>query len=183
MNAAALSEAIDAAGPLLQAHRRPGELEVDDEAAALVQIEALGCRIGGEQQSAGTNERPQHVASFARCHAAMEHQRRCRGRKRSRHPRQRVAILGEDDCGFAHSAKQSSEPVDLRFRSCRFAGGRGDLTEERPFERNIRQPARADDRVRDPVVQRVLVAERKRQLFLAGSGGCAEDREATCDGE
>src|SRR6516162_5606949 len=49
MNGPALTDAIDAADALLEPHRIPRQLEIDDKAAVLVKVEALGGGIGREQ--------------------------------------------------------------------------------------------------------------------------------------
>ena len=48
---APLSDAIDAADPLLEAHGIPRQLEIDHDAAASVEVQALSGGICGEQES------------------------------------------------------------------------------------------------------------------------------------
>ena len=48
----ALPDAIDAANALLEAHRVPGQLQIDDQSAPLMQVESFRCRIRREQQPA-----------------------------------------------------------------------------------------------------------------------------------
>jgi hypothetical protein len=50
---ALLTDPIDAADALLEPHRVPRQLEVDDEAAASVKVEAFCGGVGGEQNPAG----------------------------------------------------------------------------------------------------------------------------------
>src|SRR4029077_5800810 len=48
-DAPALTDTIDPSDALLEAHRIPGELEVDDEPAGVVEVESFACCVGGEQ--------------------------------------------------------------------------------------------------------------------------------------
>src|SRR5262245_44118325 len=52
VDGAALTDAVYAADALLDSHRIPRELEADDEAAVMMEIEALCGRVGRQQQPA-----------------------------------------------------------------------------------------------------------------------------------
>jgi hypothetical protein len=45
---ASLSDAVDTADTLLQSHGIPWQLQIDDDAAALMQVETFARRVGGE---------------------------------------------------------------------------------------------------------------------------------------
>ena len=49
---AALADPVDASDALLEPHRIPRQLQVDDESARLLEIESLARGIGREQQAA-----------------------------------------------------------------------------------------------------------------------------------
>ena len=53
MHAAGLTDALDAADPLFETQRRPGQLEVDDETTTLLEVEPLAGGVGGEEESSG----------------------------------------------------------------------------------------------------------------------------------
>src|ERR1700681_333061 len=49
VNAARLTDAIDATDTLLEAHRIPRQLEIDDDSARLVKVQALAGGVGGQK--------------------------------------------------------------------------------------------------------------------------------------
>ena len=53
VDASRLTDALDAADSLLEAKRRPWQLEVDHKAAAMLKVEPLAGGIGGEEQPRG----------------------------------------------------------------------------------------------------------------------------------
>ena len=106
VNPTVLSNAIDAADALLEAHRVPWQLEVDDDPAVVVKVQPFAGCVGGEQNAAlpecgdclstcVARERPvKNVCS--RCDTVAD---MC----------QRVAILRKDDRWFSQPSKQTSE--------------------------------------------------------------------------
>ena len=73
VNRAPLSDAIDAADALLEAHRIPWKLEVDDQPAALVQVQPFSGRVGGEEnRSRLAGERRERGRAFAGGQSAVE---------------------------------------------------------------------------------------------------------------
>ena len=52
MNGAVLADSVDAADALLEPHRIPRELKIDQQPAAAMQVQAFGAGIGGEQERA-----------------------------------------------------------------------------------------------------------------------------------
>ena len=52
VNRPLLADAIDAADALLQAHRVPGQFEIDDEPAATLEVQAFASRVGRQQTRA-----------------------------------------------------------------------------------------------------------------------------------
>jgi len=49
MNTASLPDAVDPADPLFKTERGPRNFEVDDEAAAAVEVQPFARRVGGEK--------------------------------------------------------------------------------------------------------------------------------------
>src|SRR5882762_5716101 len=90
-----LSDAIDSADSLLETHRVPRELEVDDEPAVVVQVQAFARRIGGEQNGPRrARECRQRGPSFVWTQPAVQQDdRQAQG---VADMNQRVAILRED---------------------------------------------------------------------------------------
>src|SRR5262245_7940036 len=74
MNRVPLSDAIHAADALLEAHRIPWKLDVDDQAAALVQVQPFTGRVGGEENRSRLAGKPrEHGRAFPGGQAAVEH--------------------------------------------------------------------------------------------------------------
>jgi hypothetical protein len=95
----ALSDAIDAADSLLESHRVPWQLEVDDDTTRALQVQAFTRSVRGEQHGrAAIEKRRERGPSCIACEAAVEN-----GAVDVEQPAQveeRVAILGEDNCWF-----------------------------------------------------------------------------------
>ena len=73
VNRAPLADAIHAADALLEAHRIPRKLDVDDEAAALVQVQPLTGRVGGEEnRSRLAGKHRERGRAFPRGQSAVE---------------------------------------------------------------------------------------------------------------
>src|SRR6185503_15573910 len=74
---ARLTDAVDAADALLEPHRIPRQLEVDDQAASPMQVEPLRSRVGGKKKRrGGTREFAQRRGAFLATEAAVEEDRR-----------------------------------------------------------------------------------------------------------
>ena len=113
MHAPLLPEPIDPADALLQPLRRPGELEIDHEPAAIVEIEALAGRVGREEhRGAARRELAEHVGALASRQAAVQPER-CEIDECRREMLQRVAVLGEDEHRLACALDQTPQPVNL----------------------------------------------------------------------
>ena len=77
MNAARLADTLDAADPLFEAKRRPGQLEVDHQTATLLKVEPFAGGIGGEQQPSGAaGETAQVLATLGCGESAVQRHRR-----------------------------------------------------------------------------------------------------------
>ena len=71
-----LADAIDPADALLEANRIPRQLEIDDEPAAALKVQAFGARIGGEQEvGRAARERVDGLAPFLRRLSAVRRRR------------------------------------------------------------------------------------------------------------
>src|ERR1041384_8023055 len=96
MHAATLSKSIDAADALLQARRRPRQLEVHDKAASMMEIEPFACGVGRQEHNRlARRESAEDIVAFACAEPAMELER-CNGGELSGRMVKRVAVLGED---------------------------------------------------------------------------------------
>ncbi len=115
-----LADAIDAADALLESHRVPRQLEVDDEPALPVEVEPLRGGVGGEQQpSWGPRELGEDRCAFFAIQAAMQNERRDAWQRLLQEAladvHQRVAILGEHNRRFAGAPEEPPERRELRF--------------------------------------------------------------------
>src|SRR6188474_2737890 len=100
MNRSSLPDAIDAADTLLNTGWRPGDLEMNNEAALLLKVQSLAGRVGGEKYLRRARvECVDDVGPFGRRQTSMQLTGvdTC---QRARECGQRVPILGEDDRGF-----------------------------------------------------------------------------------
>ena len=112
MNRPLLADAIHAADALLEPHGVPGQLEVDDEAAALLQVQAFAGGVGGEQHArAPAGERADGVGPLEAVHAAVQDGRIRAGLRAQRF--ERVAKLGEDDDGLVDAREDPPECAPL----------------------------------------------------------------------
>src|SRR5262249_14100092 len=104
---AGLTQAIDPAGALLDPRCAPRQLVMDDEAAMVMKVEALGGGVGGEERDAAVIEAILDLPSCAGFHAAVQHENGpARAGNDSLQPMQCVSILGEEDERFPDSAKK-----------------------------------------------------------------------------
>ena len=73
VDAPSLAEAVDATDPLLEPQRIPRQLDVDHQAAPVMQVEALAGRVGCDQQIETAVIEPAHqLGANRRRKAAME---------------------------------------------------------------------------------------------------------------
>ena len=76
VNRAGLSHSIDSPHALLEAHRVPGQLVIDDPATACVQVEPRACDIGRQEQPYMTGvEIPLDLQAFRVSHVAVKDRR------------------------------------------------------------------------------------------------------------
>ena len=117
MHAAFLADPIDASNALLEPHRIPRQLEVDDRTAAFVQIEPLAGGIGGQEHAAAAAREPLELdPTLLPRHAPMEHG--AVARQAPTYMEQGVAVLGEHDGLLAEPSEPSEQPLEqdeLRF--------------------------------------------------------------------
>ena len=123
----ALTDPVDPADALLQAHGIPWQLEVDDETARALKIQSFRGGIGCEEKArAASRELVDGGRAFVATHSAM--QRQTRKAERRSHVLQRVPVFGEDNRRLADALEQAREGVDLRF----VPRGPGSHIEHRP---------------------------------------------------
>jgi hypothetical protein len=166
---APLTDTIDTADALFQAYRIPRQLEIDHQAATVLEIEALASRIGG-QHDAGTAtvEAVDGSRALEAIHCAVEHD--SVGANPSPKRYERVAILGEDNDRLADAPQDSGEREALRivcFRECR-AFDQG-LEYPALFGRLI-EPGHAQHLRRRGVCFVQIPVPRKRQLDPSSRG-------------
>jgi hypothetical protein len=165
MHPLALPKTIHAADALLEPQRRPGQLEVDDQAAALLKIESLACGVGCQQQTRpALSELSERLRPFKRREATVQNH----GRKAVNvcgKPRERIAILGEDDGWLPRSSKQTREgsKLALRLRGSREVE---DLTQALLFAFYVFESRSRENSCRLLIVWRPAV-QRQKRLNLA----------------
>ena len=99
-----LANPIDSADALFEPHRIPRQLEVDDEPAGLVKVQAFARGVGGQQDPDGSRrELFEHTQPFVARQAAVENDGRLAQRRLK--VQQRVSILGEDDDRLVDAAQ------------------------------------------------------------------------------
>jgi hypothetical protein len=97
-------------------------IQIDDEAAGLLEIEPLAASVSREQETAAAaRELFDGLKPFVAGHSPVK--RHGRGPKRCLYVQQRVAILREHNCRFIHAPKKPRERGDLRLLSRRPGGG------------------------------------------------------------
>ena len=72
-----LPDAAHSTLPLMQPGRCPRQLEVNDKAAVVVEIQAFGRRIRGNQERAAAAEPPEHGRPLACREPAVHHRTSC----------------------------------------------------------------------------------------------------------
>ena len=164
-----LPDTIDPPRALLEAERRPGQLEVDDEPATVMQVQSFACGIGGEQQAGGAiREATQRVGPLAGAQPAVQFgdidTLKCRGK-----PLKGVAIFSEDDERFIRSADQAAEYRQLAFVERGHAREIENMGEAGALIRRVAQPGRPKERLRF-----LVLALDEGQTDLGGAfGRCA----------
>ena len=138
-----LPEAIDAADALFQAVGIPGELDVDDQTTAMMQVETLTSRVSRQQDArVARGEACERRTPRVSAEAAVEQRvRRCaEWSERAREVGECVAIFGVDQCWLAAAAEESHQRA-------RFALGAGGVA--RRFDQEC-QPGAFDARAAEP---------------------------------
>ena len=136
MNGSCLAEAVHAPDALFEADRIPRQLEVDDQPAVALKVQALGPRVGGEEQiGAAGREGLDREAAFVTTQATVKQDRApetADGRVRLE-PHQRVAVFGKHDERLAHASQQPSQRRNLPLVRRGARGGRQDAVERHAF--------------------------------------------------
>jgi hypothetical protein len=117
VDASALPDPIDTPDPLLEPDWRPRQLEIDDEAASVLQVEAFASGIRRQQDACVARcELTDDLFSFAGGEPSVElepGEPAERGGKR----RKRVAVCGEDDRRLTGAVQQAANRTQLAFVS------------------------------------------------------------------
>src|SRR6185369_13155017 len=101
----ALTDSIDAADSLLEPHRIPRQLEVDDDTADVVQVQPFAGGVGGEKDTTSSSrKRVERCRSIRARQAAMKNGGGLRNG--SSDVRERVAVLGKHDQRLVDSFEQ-----------------------------------------------------------------------------
>ena len=135
-----LADPVDAADALLEPDWRPWQLQVDDQAAALLEIQAFACGIRGQEHLHGSRrEALEHLPTLRGAQAAVELHAVAKSASAALSVNERVAIFGEDDRRLARAAQQ---PADARAASLSSRSARAREREDR-FERRRSSAASA----------------------------------------
>jgi hypothetical protein len=142
MDGTALADSFNTPDSLLQSKRRPWQLEVDDQAAAAMQVQSLAGRIRRQQQSCvAVGEALNCCAALRRRHPAMQLNRVEVGEALGE-ANERVAILGENECRLRRSPKQRPQRAQLALGSCRVFRQPQELCQHPSLERGVLQARR-----------------------------------------
>ena len=182
VNGAPLADAIDPADPLLQAHRIPGQLQIDHRSTRLVKVEPFARGIGGEEDgSAPAREGVEGCRAFLTRQTTVQH--RHGACERFLEMSESVPIFRKDDGWFAGAVENSDECRDLRFVRRRRSCGRGKPAEQFAFARRIteRNRSRPLRRRIGAIRLAVHIAERQRELMKLAVGRRAKGRKAAGD--
>ena len=117
---AGLAMPVETTVALLDARRVPGAVEVQQVAGGALQVEALGCSVGGDEHAHRVErvvEAVLHVAALDVVHSAEERQHAIGSVPRAQTSHkivQRGLVLGEDDdpLVLAPAVRSSQEPFD-----------------------------------------------------------------------
>src|SRR5439155_25781145 len=113
-----LPQPVDAADALLEAHRVPGQVEVDDDAAEL-EVPSLPARLGADQDRGPGAEAVEGLLLLAPAQLAVEH----RGFDAHLAQRRDDRVLGRTELGEddALLAAQGGDALDQRAHLARLA--------------------------------------------------------------
>ena len=128
VHAPALTDPIDPPDPLLQPHRVPRQLDVDDEATPSVEVEPFAGGVRRQQHAGAARvEGILRLAALGARESAVQYGNRAVRPERLQCSVERVAILGEDDCGLTRPPEQCGDARQFAFRHggepCRVAQG------------------------------------------------------------
>ena len=112
MDGPALADAVDPSDSLLEPHRVPRQLEVDHDAAPMVEIQPFARRIGRQKDvAAAADEGVERSGPFLARHAAV--QERHRPIEHVAEVKQRVAVFGENHDRFGDAVQQADDGREL----------------------------------------------------------------------
>ena len=173
---APLPDAVDAAAPLMQPRRRPGQLVMDDEAAGVMQIQPLRRRIRGHHHHSPSRKLRRRCNALVRGETAVEqHHRAAHCRNPLAQPHRRVAVFRKDDGGGGESGEEAEESRCLAFGGRRGLGGTETLFDSRPLAGGIVEALSAEHAVgvlvSDRVVAVVVIERQPGLRFDVRQGG------------
>ena len=171
MHAPPLAEPIDAPDALLEAQWIPRQLQVDDEPAAVMQVQAFtGGVRGHEHVKVAAIERFDDVAPHVRWRCAADRSgTHATAGKRGQHGLHGVAVLGEDDRRLLDARERAQQPANLRSR---FGGTdqRQEMLDRGSLFAIVREPGPRQHRRVPGSVGFVLVFPRQRRLHRLWRG-------------
>ena len=181
MHRAFLSDSVDTTGALFEAHRIPGQLQIDDDSAVLMEVQSFAGGIGRQEKPpAAGREVTNRRSSFFPRKSTMKG--RTRLLEAVADVKQRVAILRENNClfsAFLQTLDQTREQSQLAVVPHRDPSSGRDGLEKLPLSRNVIQSlARPDWCGVTAVRLAVVVIEREPGLVLVLHG---ENQQATLD--
>ena len=189
MNRPLLSDPVHATNPLLEPHRVPRQLEVDDGSARQLQVEPLARRVRRQQdRTPPAREIRQHSPSFlARQAAVQDDQLVAMSNERLSDMSEGVTEFREDDDRLARAAQpiyQTRQCPQLRFVTSRFARRPDDHLEKATLRGRVGEAGpRPQTRFVPGRQLTTVIVERQVQLLAGVVGACEKSFQAPSDGE
>ena len=183
---ASLPKPIDAANTLLEPQRIPRQLDIDDQPAAMMQVQSLAGRIGRDEHVGATCvERIDRVAPHVGCEPPVNGDDPLRRRAEAVDDGiERVAVFGEHDDRLARDGEQSMQAPNLRTGSAARCQCDQALDGAALF-RGVVQSWRSQHRIRFCIVGVIRLFPRQRRLGRLGrdvsqQGKPAMERTGDC---
>ena len=183
VDTAGLSKPINPANPLLEAPWHPWQLHVEDDPAALMQVESFASGVGrNEHSDSAAVEGRDRLAALSFGHAAMKGSNRHRVSQCSHHDLDHVAVLAEHEKRLRGSAEQSPDEADFRRSNCRQRRERSEVLQPAHFGRHVTQSRGCKEHVARGFIVRIALVPGQKRLLLyvrfAGEQGDAPQQRA-----
>ena len=134
VNGSRLTDAVHPSAALMQAQWRPGELEMQDQPARMVEVEALGRRVGRDQKGVACRERrDQREARLMWQPTVQQIHAVPRLAERPLKMLCGVPVLGEDDGRLANPPQETEDDAGLALGGCCGFSGLGQNRQHPPL--------------------------------------------------